>query len=72
MKGAELEEYRNCFLNLGLAIMMFSEPGPATKTEIKPGLSFTQWDMWEVKGNPDFKLKDFVQYFQVRNKMHAR
>ncbi|XP_072037790.1 LOW QUALITY PROTEIN: ubiquitin-like modifier-activating enzyme 6 [Amphiura filiformis] len=67
VKGAELEEYRNCFLNLGLAIMMFSEPGPATTTVIKPGLTFTQWDMWHVQGNPDFKLADFVKYFQDKH-----
>ena len=66
VKGSELEGYRNCFLNLGLSIMMFSEPGPANKTTIKPGLTFSQWDMWKVQGNAGFTLQDFVKYFEVR------
>ena len=67
VKGSELEGYRNCFLNLGLSIMMFSEPGPANKTTIKPGLTFSQWDMWKVQGNQGFTLQEFVKYFEVND-----
>ncbi|XP_038073495.1 ubiquitin-like modifier-activating enzyme 6 [Patiria miniata] len=64
VKGATLSDYRNCFLNLGLSLIMFSEPGPASVTQIKPGLKFTQWDMWHVHGQRGYKLKDFMQHFK--------
>ncbi|KAL5005528.1 hypothetical protein ScPMuIL_018984 [Solemya velum] len=56
--------YKNCFLNLALPIMLLSEPGPPEKTEIRDGLTFTLWDLWEIKGTKDFTLKDFIAYFQ--------
>ena len=65
VKGAELKDSHNCFLNLGLASVMFSQPGRPPKTEIKPGLSYTPWDLWQVQGDPSFSLQDFVKYFRV-------
>ncbi|KAK3583563.1 hypothetical protein CHS0354_026151 [Potamilus streckersoni] len=59
------EKYTNCFLNLALPIMLLSEPGPAERTVIREGLSFTIWDRWEVKGHKDLTLKEFLQYFKV-------
>ncbi|XP_071795032.1 ubiquitin-like modifier-activating enzyme 6 [Asterias amurensis] len=59
-----LEDYRNCFLNLGLSLIMFSEPGPAAVTTIRPGLAFTQWDMWHVHGTEKYTLTDFVKHLK--------
>ncbi|KAL3866603.1 hypothetical protein ACJMK2_043889 [Sinanodonta woodiana] len=59
------EKYTNCFLNLALPIMLLSEPGPAERTVIREGLSFTTWDRWEVKGHKDLTLKEFLHYFKV-------
>lgn len=28
-------------------------------------LQFTSWDVWEVHGNKNYTLKEFVQYFKV-------
>ncbi|KAJ8299843.1 hypothetical protein KUTeg_022590 [Tegillarca granosa] len=45
-----IEKYKNCFLNLALPVI--------------EGLSFTMWDRWEVHGNKDFKLQEFLHYFK--------
>ncbi|XP_033123989.1 ubiquitin-like modifier-activating enzyme 6 [Anneissia japonica] len=64
VKAAPIEHYKNCFMNLGLPLIMFSEPGQAMATQIKPGLKFTCWDRWTVKGNKDFTLQDFANHFK--------
>ncbi|XP_022102923.1 ubiquitin-like modifier-activating enzyme 6 [Acanthaster planci] len=69
IQGATLSDYRNCFLNLGLSLIMFSEPGPANVTTIKPGLKFTQWDMWHVHGHKGYTLQDFTQHFKEKYDM---
>ncbi|WAR00961.1 UBA6-like protein [Mya arenaria] len=54
------DRYRNCFLNLALPLLLLSEPGPAETTTIREGLAFTNWDIWEVQGGPDFTLQNLM------------
>ncbi|XP_041365685.1 ubiquitin-like modifier-activating enzyme 6 isoform X1 [Gigantopelta aegis] len=61
-----IEKYKNCFLNLALPLILLSEPGPAEKTVIRDGLSFTMWDNWEVKGNISFTLQQFLAHFKEK------
>ena len=70
VKKSPLEHYKNCFLNLALPVMVFSEPGPVERTKITEGLYYTIWDKWEVHGNKDFTLQDFINYFLVRNRYY--
>ena len=42
------EVYKNSFINLGLSMIMHSEPMPNTYNEIK-GNKFTSWDYYELK-----------------------
>ncbi|XP_050399847.1 ubiquitin-like modifier-activating enzyme 6 [Patella vulgata] len=64
-KSRPIEHYKNCFLNLGLPLMLLSEPGPTERTVIREGLSYTMWDRWEVTGNKDFTLQQFLDYFKT-------
>ncbi|XP_071116037.1 ubiquitin-like modifier-activating enzyme 6 [Haliotis cracherodii] len=59
-----IEKYKNCFLNLALPVILLSEPGPVERTVIREGVSFTMWDKWEVWGNKDFTLQQFLHYFK--------
>lgn len=58
------EDFKNCFMNLALPYVIFSQPGPPEVTVIREGLSFSNWDKWVVQGTQEFKLKDFVTYFK--------
>ncbi|XP_019626909.1 PREDICTED: ubiquitin-like modifier-activating enzyme 6 [Branchiostoma belcheri] len=69
--GSPLEHYRNCFLNLALPVMVFSEPAPPEKSVIREGLSVTLWDKWDVHGNKDFTLKQFLAYFKEKHGFEA-
>ena len=60
VKKCKIEDYKNCFMSLAVPQILFSEPGPAPKSEICPGLSVTLWDKWEVRGNSDFTIKQFI------------
>ncbi|XP_030832808.1 ubiquitin-like modifier-activating enzyme 6 isoform X2 [Strongylocentrotus purpuratus] len=65
IKGTtKMEDYHNCFLNLALPMVMFSEPARTVTTKLKQGLTYTEWDRWTVQGSKDFKLQDFNQYFK--------
>lgn len=63
-----LERYRNAFINLGISLFAFSEPGPAEKTKITEGVYFTLWDRWEVREG-DITLQEFCQYFDDKYKL---
>lgn len=65
IKGSQLEDFRNAFLNLALPVVAASEPAPAKKIPITDGMFFTDWDRWEVHGSRDFKMQDFIKYFEV-------
>ncbi|ERE90403.1 ubiquitin-like modifier-activating enzyme 1-like protein [Cricetulus griseus] len=58
--GYPFEAYKNCFLNLAIPIIVFTETSEVRKTEIRDGISFTIWDRWTVHGNEDFTLSDFI------------
>ncbi|XP_002733723.2 ubiquitin-like modifier-activating enzyme 6 [Saccoglossus kowalevskii] len=71
VKKSPLEHYKNCFLNLALPSVIFSEPGQAEKTQIHTDLSFTLWDKWQVKGNKSYTLKEFLKYFKTTYGLEA-
>ncbi|EMP31703.1 Ubiquitin-like modifier-activating enzyme 6 [Chelonia mydas] len=54
------EAYKNCFLNLAIPIIVFTEAAEVRKTEIRNGISFTIWDRWTIYGKEDFTLLDFI------------
>ncbi|XP_059826118.1 ubiquitin-like modifier-activating enzyme 6 isoform X1 [Hypanus sabinus] len=55
-----LEAYRNCFFNLALPIMVFTEPVAVKKIQIRSDISFTIWDQWTIYGTEDFTLLNFI------------
>ncbi|XP_038615051.1 ubiquitin-like modifier-activating enzyme 6 [Tachyglossus aculeatus] len=58
--GHPFEAYKNCFLNLAIPIIVFSEPTEVRKTAIRNGITFTIWDRWTICGKEDFTLLDFI------------
>uniref|UniRef100_A0A8C8VNP3 E1 ubiquitin-activating enzyme n=1 Tax=Pelusios castaneus TaxID=367368 RepID=A0A8C8VNP3_9SAUR len=54
------EAYKNCFLNLAIPIIVFTEAAEVRKTEIRNGITFTIWDRWTIYGKEDFTLLDFI------------
>ncbi|XP_042840358.1 ubiquitin-like modifier-activating enzyme 6 isoform X1 [Panthera tigris] len=54
------EAYKNCFLNLAIPIIVFTETSEVRRTEIRNGISFTIWDRWTIHGKEDFTLLDFI------------
>lgn len=48
--GYPFEAYKNCFLNLAIPILVFTETTEVRKTEIRNGISFTIWDRWTIHG----------------------
>uniref|UniRef100_F7GVQ7 E1 ubiquitin-activating enzyme n=1 Tax=Macaca mulatta TaxID=9544 RepID=F7GVQ7_MACMU len=58
--GYPFEAYKNCFLNLAIPIIVFTETSEVRKTKIRNEISFTIWDRWTVHGKEDFTLLDFI------------
>ncbi|XP_045387608.1 ubiquitin-like modifier-activating enzyme 6 isoform X2 [Lemur catta] len=58
--GYPFEAYKNCFLNLAIPIIVFTETSEVRKTKIRNGISFTIWDRWTIHGKEDFTLLDFI------------
>ncbi|NXS08031.1 UBA6 enzyme, partial [Neodrepanis coruscans] len=58
--GYPADAYKNCFLNLAIPIMVFTETADVRRTEIRNGISFTIWDRWTIYGKEDFTLLDFI------------
>nr|XP_033770664.1 ubiquitin-like modifier-activating enzyme 6 isoform X2 [Geotrypetes seraphini] len=58
--GHPYEAYKNCFLNLAIPIIVFTETSEVRKTEIRNGITFTIWDRWTVYGKDDFTLSNFI------------
>ncbi|KAJ7407473.1 hypothetical protein WISP_126217 [Willisornis vidua] len=58
--GYPADAYKNCFLNLAIPVMVFTETAEVRRTEIRNGISFTIWDRWTIYGKEDFTLLDFI------------
>ncbi|XP_069486598.1 ubiquitin-like modifier-activating enzyme 6 isoform X1 [Ambystoma mexicanum] len=58
--GHPFEAYKNCFLNLAIPIIVFTETAEVRKTPIRNGITFTIWDRWTVYGKENFTLSDFI------------
>lgn len=58
--GYPFQAYKNCFFNLAIPIIVFTETAEVRKTEIRNGISFTIWDRWTIHGKDDFTLLDFI------------
>uniref|UniRef100_A0A2D4PFM7 Ubiquitin-activating enzyme E1 C-terminal domain-containing protein n=2 Tax=Micrurus surinamensis TaxID=129470 RepID=A0A2D4PFM7_MICSU len=54
------QAYKNCFFNLAIPIIVFTETAAVRKTEIRNGISFTIWDRWTIHGKDNFTLLDFI------------
>jgi hypothetical protein len=65
VKGSELEQFKNLFMNLALPYWAFSEPGPAVRNKITKDFSYTLWDNWDVREG-DITLGQFIEYFQKK------
>ncbi|XP_068089586.1 ubiquitin-like modifier-activating enzyme 6 [Hyperolius riggenbachi] len=58
--GHPFEAYKNCFFNLAIPIIVFTETAEVKKTRIRNDISFTIWDRWTIYGKEDFTLLDFI------------
>lgn len=68
VKGESLSNYKNCFLNMAIPLMVFSEPAAAAKTDVG-GHPITLWDRWDVQGSASMTLSDFIRYFEDTYKL---
>uniref|UniRef100_A0A4W3JGY0 Ubiquitin like modifier activating enzyme 6 n=1 Tax=Callorhinchus milii TaxID=7868 RepID=A0A4W3JGY0_CALMI len=59
--GHPFEAYRNCFFNLAIPVIVFTEPAEVKKTQVRNEISFTIWDRWTIYGREDFTLLDFIK-----------
>ncbi|XP_072445234.1 ubiquitin-like modifier-activating enzyme 6 isoform X2 [Chiloscyllium punctatum] len=66
VQGQSFEAYRNCFFNLAIPVVVFSEPAPVKKTQIRNEISFTIWDRWTIYGKEDFTLLNFINAVKER------
>nr|XP_056713175.1 ubiquitin-like modifier-activating enzyme 6 [Euleptes europaea] len=58
--GYPFQAYKNCFFNLAIPVIVFTETAEVRKTTIRNGISFTIWDRWTIYGKDDFTLLDFI------------
>ncbi|XP_053317677.1 ubiquitin-like modifier-activating enzyme 6 [Spea bombifrons] len=58
--GYPFEAYKNCFFNLAIPIIVFTEAAEVRRTQIRNDISFTIWDRWTIYGKEDFTLLDFI------------
>ncbi|KAM4707570.1 ubiquitin-like modifier-activating enzyme 6 isoform 1-T2 [Discoglossus pictus] len=58
--GHPFEAYKNCFFNLAIPIIVFTEAAEVRRTQIRNDISFTIWDRWTIYGKEDFTLLDFI------------
>ncbi|KAL4227831.1 Ubiquitin-like modifier-activating enzyme 6 [Mactra antiquata] len=71
VEGLSIDKYRNSFLNLALPVLLMSEPGPAERKVIKEGLSFTQWDRWDIVGKPEYTLQNLLDDLKQRSSFNT-
>jgi ubiquitin-activating enzyme E1-like protein 2 len=62
VKGCEMEEHRNLFMNLALPFWGFAEPVAPEKKMLTDKVGVTLWDQWEIKTDKggDMTLQEFV------------
>jgi len=65
LKGCELTDHRNIFLNLAVPIMQASEPGNVIKEKLLEGLEVSLWDRWEVKQAKTMTLASFITHLET-------
>ncbi|XP_023668301.2 ubiquitin-like modifier-activating enzyme 6 isoform X1 [Paramormyrops kingsleyae] len=58
--GYDFESFKNCFFNLAIPVIVFTETAQVKKTQIRDNISFSIWDRWTVYGQEDFTLSDFM------------
>ncbi|XP_067106739.1 ubiquitin-like modifier-activating enzyme 6 [Osmerus mordax] len=58
--GYGFESFKNCFFNLAIPVVVFTEAAPVKRTQIREDISFSIWDRWMVCGHEDFTLSDFI------------
>lgn len=58
--GYEFESFKNCFFNLAIPFVVFSEPAQVKRTLIRDNIYFSIWDCWTIYGHEDFTLSDFM------------
>ncbi|XP_049575707.1 ubiquitin-like modifier-activating enzyme 6 [Syngnathus scovelli] len=58
--GFGFESLKNCFFNLALPVVVFTEPAPVKQAFIRENISFSIWDIWTICGHEDFTLSDFI------------
>ncbi|XP_072319918.1 ubiquitin-like modifier-activating enzyme 6 [Eucyclogobius newberryi] len=58
--GYGFESFKNCFFNLAIPVVVFTEPAPVKKALIRNNIYFTIWDCWTIFGHQDFTLSDFM------------
>ncbi len=69
MTAQTLESYRNVFVNLGLAMVLVSEPGACKRTQITEKCSVTLWDKWCIKGHMTLTLQKFIDTIKDKYKL---
>ncbi|CAM9101468.1 unnamed protein product [Lampetra planeri] len=58
--GYGFDSLKNCFFNLALPVVVFTEPAPVKRTLIRDDIFFSIWDCWTIAGHEDFTLSDFM------------
>lgn len=71
-KKFEVEQFRNCFLNLAVPSFMCSEAGAPEKFKIKQGLSTNVWDRWEIEVTKQTKMATVLDQLQTNYKLACR
>ncbi|KAK1175090.1 hypothetical protein AOXY_G2728 [Acipenser oxyrinchus oxyrinchus] len=58
--GFSFDSFKNCFFNLAIPIIVFTETAEVKRTQIRDGISFSIWDRWTIYGKEDLTLSDFI------------
>ncbi len=66
-----LARHKNLFINLGLSLILVSEPGPCQRTQITETCSVTLWDKWRINGHKALTLQQFIAKLKDKYKLTA-
>ena len=56
-----ISQFRNVFLNLGISLILLSEPGACIKSKIAENCFVSLWDKWSIRGAKAFTLRNFIE-----------